>query len=136
MHIWSYLATRIGGEAAFTAAADRTGSFSDEAFVQAGVELKKLIDMEPFQDGFLGATHDEMQATFGNGKAAMELSGQWAPSVQAANSADQVGVANLGMFNFPLLREALVMLPMLSAAEMDSLSVRTRNLRLLILLNS
>ena len=101
MHIWSYLATRIGGEAAFTAAADRTGSFSDEAFVQAGVELKKLIDMEPFQDGFLGATHDEMQATFGNGKAAMELSGQWAPSVQAANSADQVGVANLGMFNFP-----------------------------------
>ena len=101
MHIWSYLATRIGGEAAFTAAADRTGSFSDEAFVQAGVELKKLIDMEPFQDGFLGATHDEMQATFGNGKAAMELSGQWAPSVQAANSADLVGVANLGMFNFP-----------------------------------
>jgi raffinose/stachyose/melibiose transport system substrate-binding protein len=101
MHIWSYLATRIGGEAAFTAAADRTGSFSDDAFVQAGVELKKLIDMEPFQDGFLGATHDEMQATFGNGKAAMELSGQWAPSVQAANSADQLGVANLGMFNFP-----------------------------------
>ena len=101
MHIWSYLATRIGGEAAFTAAADRSGSFADAAFVQAGVELKKLIDMEPFQDGFLGATHDEMQATFGNGKAAMELSGQWAPSVQRANAADGVGVANLGMFNFP-----------------------------------
>ena len=42
-----------------------------------------------------------MQATFGNGKAAMELSGQWAPSVQMANAADGVGVANLGMFNFP-----------------------------------
>jgi raffinose/stachyose/melibiose transport system substrate-binding protein len=101
MHIWSYLATRIGGEAAFTAAADRSGSFADPAFVQAGVELKKLIDMKPFQDGFLGANHDEMQATFGNGKAAMELSGQWAPSVQRANAADGVGVANLGMFNFP-----------------------------------
>ncbi|NMC29676.1 MAG: extracellular solute-binding protein [Pelolinea sp.] len=101
MHIWSYLATRIGGEAAFTAAADRTGSFTDPAFVQAGVELKKLIDMQPFQDGYLGATHDEMQATFGNGKAAMELSGQWAPSVQKANSADLEGVKNLGMFNFP-----------------------------------
>ena len=49
MHIWSYLATRIGGAAAFTAAADRTGSFEDPAFVQAGVELKKLIDMDPFQ---------------------------------------------------------------------------------------
>jgi raffinose/stachyose/melibiose transport system substrate-binding protein len=101
MHIWSYLATRIGGAAAFNAAADRTGSFSDPAFVEAGVELQKLIDMQPFQDGFLGATHDEMQATFGNGKAAMELSGQWAPSVEAANSADGVGVKNLGMFNFP-----------------------------------
>jgi len=101
MHIWSYLATRIGGEAAFTAAANRTGSFEDAAFVQAGVELKKLIDLKPFQDGFLGATHDEMQATFGNGKAAMELSGQWAPSVEKANSADQQGVKNMGMFNFP-----------------------------------
>ena len=101
MHIWSYLATRIGGEAAFTAAADRSGSFTDPAFVQAGEELMKLIDLDPFQDGYLGATHDEMQATFGNGKAAMELSGQWAPSTQAANSADGVGVANLGMFNFP-----------------------------------
>ncbi len=101
MHIWSYLATRIGGEAAFTAAADRSGSFEDPAFVQAGVELKKLIDMKPFQSGYLGATHDEMQATFGNGKAAMELSGQWAPSVESANSADGVGVKNLGMFNFP-----------------------------------
>ncbi len=101
MHIWSYLATRIGGEAAFTAAANRTGSFTDPAFVQAGEELMKLIDLDPFQDGYLGATHDEMQATFGNGKAAMELSGQWAPSVQKANSADQEGVENLGMFNFP-----------------------------------
>ncbi|NMB62736.1 MAG: extracellular solute-binding protein [Chloroflexi bacterium] len=101
MHIWSYLATRIGGEAAFTAAANRTGSFTDPAFVQAGEELMKLIALDPFQNGYLGATHDEMQATFGNGNAAMELSGQWAPSTQAANSADGVGVANLGMFNFP-----------------------------------
>ena len=46
--------------------------------------------------------HDDMQATFGNGKAAMELSGQWAPSVQAANSADQKGIGeNLGLFGFP-----------------------------------
>ncbi len=112
MHIWSYLATRIGGEAAFTAAADRSGSFADPAFVQAGVELKKLIDMEPFQDGFLGANHDEMQATFGNGKAAMELSGQWAPSVQRANSADGVGVANWECSISPQLRAVLVMCPM------------------------
>lgn len=101
MHIWSYLATRIGGEKAFKAALDRSGGFADPAFVKAGEELKKLIDMKPFQDGFLGDTHDDMQAAFGNGKAAMELSGQWAPSVEAANSADKKGVANLGMFGFP-----------------------------------
>ncbi len=101
MHMWSYLATRIGGEAAFAAALDRSGSFADPAFVKAGEELKKLIDMEPFQDGFLGATHDDMQATFGNGKAAMLLGGQWTPETQAANSADQKGVKNLGMFGFP-----------------------------------
>ncbi len=101
MHIWSYLATRIGGADAFNAAASGTGKWTDAAFVEAGVQLKRLIDMQPFQDGYLGATHDEMQATFGNGLAAMEISGQWAPSVEAANSADGKGVANLGMFTFP-----------------------------------
>jgi raffinose/stachyose/melibiose transport system substrate-binding protein len=112
MHIWAYLVSRIGGAEAFAKAADmtdaRSGSFEDEAFVQAGYELKKLVDGGYFQDGFLGATHDDMNATFGNGKAAMELGGQWSPSVQAANSADLVGVANLGMFNFPAVEVALV----------------------------
>jgi raffinose/stachyose/melibiose transport system substrate-binding protein len=102
MHIWSYLATRIAGEKGFLAAANRKGSFTDPAFIEAGKKLQELIALKPFQDGYLGATHDEMQATFGNGKAAMELSGQWAPSVQSANSADGKGVGdNLGIFNFP-----------------------------------
>ena len=101
MHFWNYLATRICGQAGFEAVMNGTGSFTDPCFVEAGAKLQEMIALEPFQDGFLGATHDEMQATFGNGKAAMELSGQWAPSVEAANSADQKGVANLGLFGFP-----------------------------------
>ncbi len=101
MHIWSYLATRICGEAGFLAAANRTGAFTDPCFVEAGTKLKELIDLKPFQDGFLGANHDTMQGTFGNGKAAMELSGQWAPGSEAGQSADKKGVKNLGMFNFP-----------------------------------
>lgn len=101
MHIWSYLATRICGQDGFLAAANRTGSFTDPCFIEAGVKLQELIALEPFQAGFLGANHDEMQGTFGNGKAAMELSGQWAPSVQSAQSADGLGVANLGFFSFP-----------------------------------
>jgi raffinose/stachyose/melibiose transport system substrate-binding protein len=103
MHIWSYLASRVGGQAAFDAAYSRTGSFTDPAFVQAGQKLQELIALDPFQAGYLGATHDQMQADFGNGKCAMELSGQWAPSVESANSADKKGVANLGMFNFPAI---------------------------------
>lgn len=103
MHIWSYLATRICGQAKFEAAVARTGSFTDPCFVDAGKKLQELIALDPFQSGYLGATHDQMQATFGNGKAAMELSGQWAPSVEAANAADKIGVANLGLFNFPMV---------------------------------
>lgn len=102
MHFWNYLATRICGQEKFEAAIARTGSFTDPCFVEAGDKLMELIALEPFQEGYLGATHDEMQATFGNGQAAMELSGQWAPSVSAANSADQQGIGeDLGLFGFP-----------------------------------
>ena len=101
MHMWMYLATRIGGEPAFDAAYNRKGSFTDPAFVQAGQDLQELIALQPFQAGYLGATHDDMEAAFGNGKAAMELTGQWGPSVESADSADKKGVANLGFFNFP-----------------------------------
>jgi raffinose/stachyose/melibiose transport system substrate-binding protein len=101
MHFWNYLATRICGQKGFDAVMTGSGSFTDPCFVEAGKQLQELVALQPFQEGFLGATHDEMQATFGNGKAAMELSGQWAPSTEKANSADQKGVANLGLFGFP-----------------------------------
>ena len=102
MHFWNYLATRICGQEKFESAMARTGSFTDPCFVEAGTKLQELLALEPFQDGFLGATHDDMQGAFGNGKAAMELSGQWAPSTSAANSADTKGIGeNLGLFGFP-----------------------------------
>jgi raffinose/stachyose/melibiose transport system substrate-binding protein len=104
MHIWSYLATRLCGQEGFLAAANRSGgAFTDQCFVDAGKKLQELIALEPFQAGFLGASHDEMQGNFGNGKAAMELSGQWAPSVESAQAADKVGVKNLGFFSFPAI---------------------------------
>ena len=101
MHWWMYLATRIGGEPAFDAAYTQKGSFTDPAFIQAFQKLQDLIALQPFQAGYLGATHDDMETAFGNGKAAMELTGQWGPSVEMADSADKKGVANLGFFNFP-----------------------------------
>jgi raffinose/stachyose/melibiose transport system substrate-binding protein len=101
MHIWAYLAIRLAGKAGMEAAISRTGSFTDAPFVEAGKKLQELIAADPFQPGYLGDNHDAMQGHFGNGECAMEISGQWAPTVQAAQSADKLGVKNLGIFAFP-----------------------------------
>lgn len=105
MHMWAYLATRIGGKAAFLdAGVNRTGSFTDPAFIQAGEKLQELIALEPFQDGFLGATYPDEAALVGNGEAAMELMGQWAPAVQNDSSASKEGIGDaLGFFPFPMV---------------------------------
>jgi len=102
---WVYLATREGGEKAFLDAYNRTGSFADAPFVKAGEDLKQLVDMQPFEDGFLGVNHNDSEAIFGNGQAAMELMGQWAPGAQAQYSADGKGIGtdNLGFFPFPMV---------------------------------
>jgi raffinose/stachyose/melibiose transport system substrate-binding protein len=102
---WVYLATRIGGEKAFLDAYNRTGSFADEPFVKAGEALQQLIALEPFQDGFLGMSHNDSEGVFGNGQAAMELMGQWAPGAQAQYSTDGKGIGtdNIGWFPFPMV---------------------------------
>ncbi len=65
----------------------------------------ELVALQPFQTGFLAAgyaTADGQAATVGNGKAAMELMGQWAPAVQRDNSAGKKGLGDqLGFFPFP-----------------------------------
>ncbi|MFH1524532.1 MAG: extracellular solute-binding protein [Chloroflexota bacterium] len=104
MHMWAYLVTRIGGKANFEGALLRTGSFTDAPFIQAGEKLQELLALEPFQDGFLGATYGDEATAMGNGTAAMELMGQWAPSVEAANSTDGNGIGDkLGFFPFPMV---------------------------------
>jgi raffinose/stachyose/melibiose transport system substrate-binding protein len=100
-YYWAYLAMRIGGLSVFKQA--ETGKdWSGPAFVQAGEKLKELVDLQPFQQGFLGADYPSptgQAATMGNGKAAMELMGQWAPSVQA-DAGKGLG-DDLGFFLFP-----------------------------------
>ncbi len=104
MHMWAYLVTRIGGKANFEGAVLRTGSFTDAPFVQAGVKLQELVDMTPFQDGFLGATYGDEATAMGNSKAAMELMGQWAPAVEKDNSVDKNGIGdNLDWAPFPMV---------------------------------
>src|SRR5690606_30391867 len=101
---WTYLALRLGGTEAINTAAE-TDDFTGEAFVNAGVEMQRLIDLEPFQDGFLAAPWpgpDGESGTMGNGLAAMDLMGQWAPSAFATDSASGEGIGDdLGWFPFP-----------------------------------
>ncbi|MFB4279035.1 extracellular solute-binding protein [Nonomuraea sp. MTCD27] len=100
-YYWAYLALRIAGlDALKQAATDH--DFTKPDFVAAGQQVKALADLQPFQKGFLGAaysTPDGQSATVSNGKAAMELMGQWAPSVQA-DSGKGLG-DDLGFFPFP-----------------------------------
>jgi raffinose/stachyose/melibiose transport system substrate-binding protein len=106
MFWWAYLALRAGGSEAMQTAVS-TGDWSGPAFVQAGTELKKLIDLAPFQEGFLAAPWDGaggQAATMATGKAAMQLMGQWAPGTMNANSSDGKGIGDdLGWFPFPAL---------------------------------
>jgi raffinose/stachyose/melibiose transport system substrate-binding protein len=103
-YYWAYLAMRVAGLPALKqAGAD--ADFTGPGFVQAGERLKELVDLDPFQKGFLGAAYgapDGQAALMGTGKAAMELMGQWAPTVQrdASGTPDGIG-EDLAFFPFP-----------------------------------
>ncbi|MDX2591247.1 extracellular solute-binding protein [Streptomyces sp. WI03-4A] len=101
MYYWAYLAMRTAGVDALRKAGD-SKDFTGPGFVAAGQHLKELVDLGPFQKGFLGAAYSTptgQAATVGNGKAAMELMGQWAPVVEA-DAGKGLG-ADLGFFPFP-----------------------------------
>jgi raffinose/stachyose/melibiose transport system substrate-binding protein len=104
MFWWANLSLRIAGGQAM-AKAGQDGSFDSPGFVEAGKQLKRLIDMKPFQAGYLAAPWDGAggeAATMGNGRAAMDLMGQWAPFTFNANTKDKKGLGkDLGWFAFP-----------------------------------
>jgi len=100
-HFWyAYLCTRLGGKAAFEKAYTRKGSFADPSFVQAGKMLQDLTRLQPFENGFLGTAYTDESAMMGNGKAAMELMGQFGPGNDSSSAADKKGVP-LSFFPFP-----------------------------------
>jgi raffinose/stachyose/melibiose transport system substrate-binding protein len=101
MHLWTYLVLRIGGSDALQQMI-QSGDWNTDACKAAGAEVVKLNDLKPYQDGYKSATYDNEAAAVGNGKAAMELMGQWAPGVQVADSTSKQGLGeDLGWFPFP-----------------------------------
>jgi raffinose/stachyose/melibiose transport system substrate-binding protein len=108
MHFYySYLVMRIGGENALAdAKAGKNGGFKNETFVEAGKRLRELGALEPFQPGYLTTKHAESAGMFGDGKAAMDLMGQWLLGMQAPNSTSGKGLReeDIGILSFPIVR--------------------------------
>lgn len=107
MHMWSYIALRLGGGQLFsdTFTGKNKEGFNNATFIKAGQVLQDLAALKPFQDGFLGATYPDEAALVGNGQAAMELMGQWAPNVQKDSSTSKLGLGDkLGSAPFPAIK--------------------------------
>ncbi len=105
MHFYySYLIMRIGGEHALAdAKAGKDGGFKSPTFVEAGKRLRELAALEPFQPGYLSTKHAESTGVFADGKAAMDLMGEWLIGMQASTSASGKGLPedDIGIMSFP-----------------------------------
>ena len=101
MHLWTYLLLRNGGGDTLSQMI-QSGDWNTDACTKAGEDVLALNALNPYQDGFKSAVYNDEAASVGNGKSAMELMGQWAPSVQRDQSADKKGIGDkLGWFPFP-----------------------------------
>jgi raffinose/stachyose/melibiose transport system substrate-binding protein len=107
MHFYySYLVMRIGGANALAdAKAGKDGGFKNATFVEAGKRLHELAALEPFQPGYLSTSHTQSSGIFGDGKAAMDLMGQWLLGMQGPNATDGKGLApeDIGILSFPVI---------------------------------
>jgi raffinose/stachyose/melibiose transport system substrate-binding protein len=103
---WTHLAVRIGGKAGLDAALrGENGGFAGETFQKSGELFKQLVDLQPFQNGFLGFKNPQAVGYFGDGKAAMTLGISSTYHVQRALAADKVGLGDdrIGWFDFPVV---------------------------------
>ncbi len=98
---YMYLADRYGGADAFNAAAQRTGSFENEAFTKAGNKIQEWVKKEYFNKGFNGLDEDSGQSRtlLYSDKAAMTLMGSWFLSTAAGENKDFM--TKVGSFPFP-----------------------------------
>lgn len=79
--------------------------FSAPCFTKAAGDLKAFLGTKPFQKGFLGTSSQQGAGSsagmVANGKAAMELQGDWEMSVMPALASDPNFASKLGWFPFP-----------------------------------
>ncbi|HTJ95810.1 MAG TPA: extracellular solute-binding protein [Pararobbsia sp.] len=95
------LADRIGGPQPFINAVNRSGSFEDPTFIEAGKRLQELVKMGAFAPGFNGLDYDtgaQRRLLYAD-KAAMELIGSW--EISAFKSENPEFYKKVGTFAFP-----------------------------------
>ncbi len=77
----------------------------DPCFVKAGDDLKAFINTKPFQNGFLGTPAQQGAGSsagqVANGKAAMELQGDWELPTMIPLAKDKNFASKLSWFAFP-----------------------------------
>jgi len=103
---WSFLALREGGADTLPMATGGEGEgFLAEPFVKAGEKFQQLVELEPFQPGFMSTNFKTATSLFSNDKAAFHLMGEWAYSAiqDQASKGAPLADENLGVFSFPIV---------------------------------
>ncbi|MCW2937012.1 MAG: carbohydrate transporter substrate-binding protein family [Actinomycetia bacterium] len=101
---WEYFALRDCPQGTVTSAI-KSENFGASCFGQASTDLAAFLKSNPFQAGFLGTSSQQGAGSSAGlaaaGKAAMELQGDWDPSVMEGVSTNKNLSSELGWFPFP-----------------------------------
>jgi raffinose/stachyose/melibiose transport system substrate-binding protein len=98
MFYWVYLSLRLGGPGLFDDILAGRRGFDDPAVLRGGAMMRELYLKGFFPDTAIGDDFPSQSRLMGDGKAAMQLMGQWALAVQAQSS--DGGAALSGLMRF------------------------------------
>ncbi|MBU9721525.1 MULTISPECIES: extracellular solute-binding protein [Bacillaceae] len=99
---YMYLADRFGGETALNEAIDRTGSFENDALIDAAREIQTMVERDAFIRGFNGLSDQEAKSEFMNGNSAMYMIGSWdLPNFTTNEDVPQEFRDSIDFFRFP-----------------------------------
>jgi len=101
---WEYFAVRECSPSTVTQAMSSV-SLSAPCFTKASADLNAFVKTNPFQTAFLATPAQSVPNSsvglLANGKAAMELQGDWEPAAGAGLTSDKNFDSQLGWFPFP-----------------------------------
>lgn len=101
---WEYFAIRECSQATVTQAMSSV-NLSAACFAKATADLDAFVKTNPFETGFQGVPAQSVPNSsvglLANGKAAMELQGDWDPAAGAGLTANKNFTNELGWFPFP-----------------------------------